>query len=113
MRPTSGCSKASDSCGVALFGAIWEESFFELMRSRTWSRSVLGLEAPSRGLDICLYDTNGPICDEMFLAGRRKLSVIDYMLQNKTDAAFDLLDQKAAELIAPPYIKEALEWIRR
>ena len=66
-----------------------------------------------RTFEICLYEVNGSICDDLFSAGRRKLSVIDYMLKNKVDAAFELLNQMAAELIAPPYIKEALEWIRR
>ena len=34
------------------------------------------------------------------------------MLKNKTDAAFLLLEKKAAELVAPKYIQEAVEWIR-
>lgn len=63
--------------------------------------------------EICLYRCNDTVCDELFSADRRKLSVIEYMLKNKTDAAFELLEQKASELIAPSYIREALEWIRK
>jgi hypothetical protein len=46
------------------------------------------------------------------LADRKKLTVQEYMLDNKTDAAFQLLDKKGAELIAPKYIQEAVAWIR-
>jgi putative ATP-dependent endonuclease of OLD family len=34
------------------------------------------------------------------------------MLKNKTDAAFQLLEKKGAELVAPKYIQEAVAWIR-
>jgi hypothetical protein len=40
------------------------------------------------------------------------LSVVDYMLKNKTDAAFQLLDKKGAALAAPGYIQQAVTWIR-
>jgi putative ATP-dependent endonuclease of OLD family len=34
------------------------------------------------------------------------------MLKNKTDAAFQLLEEKGAELVAPGYIQQAVAWIR-
>jgi putative ATP-dependent endonuclease of the OLD family len=34
------------------------------------------------------------------------------MLNNKADAAFELLDKKEAKLVAPTYIEEAITWIK-
>jgi putative ATP-dependent endonuclease of OLD family len=34
------------------------------------------------------------------------------MLKNKTDVAFQLLEKKGAELIAPGYVQQAVVWIR-
>jgi putative ATP-dependent endonuclease of the OLD family len=62
--------------------------------------------------EVCVYEDNRDICDGQFLAGRKTLTVQDYMLKNKTDAAFQLLDKKGAELVAPGYIQEAVAWIR-
>jgi putative ATP-dependent endonuclease of OLD family len=62
--------------------------------------------------EVCMYQDNKSICDSQFLADRKKLTVQEYMLDNKTDAAFQLLDKKGAELIAPKYIQEAVAWIR-
>jgi putative ATP-dependent endonuclease of OLD family len=59
-----------------------------------------------------MYQDNKSICDSQFLADRKTLSVQEYMLDNKTDAAFQLLEKKGAELIAPKYIQEAVAWIR-
>ena len=61
--------------------------------------------------EICLYEDNQAICDEVLLTPRRKLDVLDYMLANKADAAFELLLKKEAELVAPAYIQEAIQWI--
>lgn len=62
--------------------------------------------------EICMYQDNKAICEDQFLAGRKKLTVAEYMLKNKTDAAFQLLEKKGAELVAPGYIQEAVAWIR-
>lgn len=61
--------------------------------------------------EICLYDDNKALCDEVFVTPRRKLTALDYMLANKADAAFELLQKKEAELVAPAYIQEAIKWI--
>jgi len=68
---------------------------------------------PSRRktFEICLYDDNKALCDEVFVTRRRKLSALEYMLANKADAAFELLQEKEAELVAPAYIGEAISWI--
>ena len=69
-------------------------------------------DSARRTFEICMYADNIVICDALFAAGRKTLSVQDYMLKNKADAAFALLDQKGDSLAAPSYIKEAVEWIR-
>lgn len=61
--------------------------------------------------EISLYNANHAICDELFLADRVKLSVLKYMLKNKAEVAFQLLDKKGNEIVTPTYIKSAIEWI--
>jgi putative ATP-dependent endonuclease of the OLD family len=65
-----------------------------------------------RTFEVCMYQDNKAICDSQFLASRKTLKVQEYMLDNKTDAAFQLLEKKGAELVAPKYIQEAVAWIR-
>ena len=62
--------------------------------------------------EVAVYRDNQEICDGLFGEGRRTLSVPDYMLQNKADVAFELLDKKGDELTVPQYIQEAITWIR-
>jgi putative ATP-dependent endonuclease of OLD family len=62
--------------------------------------------------EVCIYEDNKKICDGQFLASRKTLTVQEYMLKNKTDAAFQLLEKKGAELAVPQYIQEAVAWIR-
>lgn len=62
--------------------------------------------------EVCMYQDNKAICDGQFAAGRKTLTVEGYMLKNKTDAAFHLLEKKGNELVAPDYIQQAIAWIR-
>lgn len=62
--------------------------------------------------EVCMYQDNKAVCDGLFSAGRKTLTVEEYMLKNKTDAAFHLLEEKGSELIAPEYIQQAVAWIR-
>nr|WP_320036667.1 AAA family ATPase [uncultured Bacteroides sp.] len=61
--------------------------------------------------EIALYTVNKVICDELFAPRRRTLAPLDYMLKNKAEAAFQLLDKKAESIIVPQYITDAIEWI--
>lgn len=61
--------------------------------------------------EISLYKTNKTICDGLFSAGRKTLTVLEFMLKNKAEVAFQLLDKKSDTLIVPQYIKDAIEWI--
>ena len=63
--------------------------------------------------EIAMYQINSDICDELFLPGRKTLSVQQFMLNNKADCAYELLDKKAASVNTPEYIKEAIEWIKQ
>lgn len=62
--------------------------------------------------EISLYQDNVSLCDALFSGPRRTLTVLDYMLANKAEAAFRLLQQHGSELAVPDYIQEALAWIR-
>lgn len=66
-----------------------------------------------RTFEICLYEDNKDVCEELFGNARRSLSVKDFMLANKADAAFELLANAAGRLTAPKYIQDAIEWIRK
>jgi len=63
--------------------------------------------------EIALYQDNVSVCDNLFKSGRKKLTVQEYMLSNKADAAFELLDKKGDTLTPPKYIEEAILWIKK
>ena len=61
--------------------------------------------------EVCMYADNKDVCDQLFAEGRRTLSIQDYMLNNKTESAFSLLEHGVDNLEAPQYIRDAIEWI--
>lgn len=61
--------------------------------------------------EVCVYKDNQTLCDTMFSANRRTLSVQDYMLSNKAEAAFLLLDS-TNDVTVPEYIQNAIKWIK-
>lgn len=74
--------------------------------------SVFADKEESRStFEICIYEDNMNICDELFSANRRKLSVQEYMLKDKAEVAFQLLEKKSKDLKIPEYIDRAFEWI--
>lgn len=62
--------------------------------------------------EICLYNINKKLCDQIFSSPKRTLPILDYMLKNKADSAFKLLDERADEINIPVYIEKAIQWIR-
>lgn len=56
--------------------------------------------------EVILYEDNIELCNEMFGP-----SALDYMLRNKTEAAYTLLSQEDT-IVVPDYIKRGIEWIR-
>lgn len=68
-------------------------------------------ESPTRyTFEVCLYEDNKNICESLFGPGRRTISVQDYMLSNKTEAAYELLTKKSDKIIVPDYIRKAIIW---
>ena len=65
-----------------------------------------------RTFEVCMYQDNKAVCNGLFQSSRKTLTVDEYMLKNKTDAAFQLLEGKGSELVAPRYIQQAITWIR-
>jgi putative ATP-dependent endonuclease of the OLD family len=64
--------------------------------------------------EICIYRENVELCDELFTTPKRKLSIQDYMLSNKTEAAFELVNSsKVLDMTIPKYIQEAVNWIKQ
>jgi putative ATP-dependent endonuclease of the OLD family len=63
--------------------------------------------------EICMYEDNKAACDKQFSVGRKTLTVQQYMLNNKADAAFLLLAHNEDSLVAPNYIQEAVTWIKQ
>lgn len=62
--------------------------------------------------EACIYADNKTVCDELFTTERRKLPILEYMLLNKTEAAFELVYKgKASSLVVPGYISEAITWL--
>lgn len=62
--------------------------------------------------EISLYADNKASCDELFAPGRRTLNPLQYMLANKAETAFELLNKKEADLTVPAYIGEAIAWLK-
>jgi len=62
--------------------------------------------------EVAIYNENEDICESIWSVGRRSLSVLEYMLKNKADCAFELLDTQSETLEVPDYIKEAIKWIK-
>lgn len=58
-------------------------------------------------LEVCVYQDNTSTCSDLFQSNDQLQS----MLNNKSEAAFRLVEKHAADLIAPGYIEEAIRWI--
>ena len=61
--------------------------------------------------EVCIYQDNIDICKDLFSTNRKSLSVQDYMLKNKAEVAYQLLENKSEDLKIPKYIDQAFEWI--
>ncbi len=62
--------------------------------------------------EICLYLDNKTICDTLFTNSHIKNTPQNYMLKNKTEAAFRLTEQEADNIRTPAYINEAIQWLK-
>ena len=62
-------------------------------------------------LEVCLYQNNRDFCDRQFQEGRRTLTVQDWMLKNKAEAALKILENIVEDFSVPQYIRDAIQWI--
>lgn len=62
--------------------------------------------------EVCLYQDNVGACEELFGGSRRSLSVLEWMLDNKAEAALALLEKVGTGLNIPDYLREAIAWAR-
>ncbi len=60
-----------------------------------------------RTFEVVLYNINTALCDSLFNSNS-----LEYMLKNKTEAAYKLLET-SEKILVPDYIKEAIEWIKK
>lgn len=75
------------------------------------SINVFGDEDDTRRtFEICVYLDNQRKLDALFKKGRRTLTVQDYMLKNKTEAAYKVLCDED-ELTVPLYVRKGIEWL--
>jgi predicted ATP-dependent endonuclease of OLD family len=61
--------------------------------------------------EVCLYQDNKATCDELFAGGGIQKQPLEFMLDNKAESAFRLVDKHSKNLEVPDYIKQAMKWI--
>jgi len=61
--------------------------------------------------EVCMYQDNQATCDDLFSGGNIKKAPLEFMLDNKAESAFRLVDNHAEDLEIPNYIKQAIAWI--
>ncbi|RXG18307.1 putative ATP-dependent endonuclease of OLD family [Leeuwenhoekiella aestuarii] len=94
-----------------------DKNYEENIASRysKYSKSNIGIFADKNDnrytFEVCIYQDNIDICEDLFSAKRRKLTVQEYMLKDKAEVAYQLLENKSSELNIPQYIDRAFEWI--
>jgi putative ATP-dependent endonuclease of OLD family len=62
--------------------------------------------------EICIYEDNIALCEELFKAGRKTLTVQEFMISNKAEVAYRLLNEKSSSIVPPQYIIDAIKWIK-
>lgn len=60
--------------------------------------------------EVCIYGDNREVLDNEF-GGLLKKTVLGFMIANKAEAAFRILDHHANEIVVPQYIQDAIRWI--
>jgi len=63
--------------------------------------------------EISMYQNNKKLCEDLFSPRLRTRTVQKYMLDEKTETAFELLDKKGNELEVPEYIFNAILWLTK
>lgn len=63
--------------------------------------------------EISMYENNMKLCDAIFGERLRTRTVQKYMLDEKTETAYELLSEKGKELEIPEYIFNAILWLTK
>ncbi len=61
--------------------------------------------------EVCVYQDNQDFCDGLFAEGRKTLTVQEWMLKNKAEAALKILENINGDFQVPEYIGKAIQWI--
>lgn len=61
--------------------------------------------------EVCMYEDNKAVCNELFSGGNIQSTPQEYMLNHKTNSALKLLLHDQTTLVVPKYIQEAIEWL--
>jgi len=61
--------------------------------------------------EVCLYQDNKGICDDLFSGRNIKKAPLEFMLDNKAESALRLVDNHSEDIDAPEYIQQAIKWI--
>lgn len=64
-----------------------------------------------RTFEVCMYEDNKVTCDAEFGTPLRRLTILEFMLNNKSESAFRLYKNRGEILNVPHYIQEAVRWI--
>ena len=75
-----------------------------------FSKIFYETENEKNTFEISLYSLNKDLCEEAFGSKLKTRTVQEYMLSEKTEAAYSLL-LKDNEIIIPEYIKSAFQWL--
>ena len=62
--------------------------------------------------EVAFYEDNKSKCDEIFGPDRRSLSVQEYMLNEKAEVAYQILENGIKDFSVPEYISNAIKWIK-
>ena len=60
--------------------------------------------------EVCIYEDNEAMLDKEFCRLRTR-TTLEYMLANKAEAAFRILEDHADDINVPQYIQDAIKWI--
>ena len=61
--------------------------------------------------EICVYNDNKELCDKLFQSSQGNRVIQKYMLSNKAECAFTILNNGLENFVTPSYIKNAIKWI--
>jgi len=61
--------------------------------------------------EVCLYQDNKGICDNLLSGGNIQKTPLEFMLDNKAESALRLVDNHSEDIHAPEYIQQAIKWI--